>query len=158
MKDIDVVNPYALPVKYSYNIIQPDLAMGGALLDSSAAFEEFDILVLCAGEWQPHVVLPDEDKTKRVVRVPYDDSDTALIPSVLKLLQKTAKELAEEHKNGKRILVTCMMGRNRSGLLTALVLMTRFGMPAAEAIALIKECRGDFALTNETFTSYLLSL
>ncbi len=149
---------FALPVKYSYNIIQPNLAMGGALLDSSAAFEEFDILVLCAGEWQPHVTLPDEDRSKRVIRIPYDDSNTALIPSVVRALHAAADELTAEHKAGKRILVTCMAGRNRSGLLTALILMKRFGLPAAEAIQLIKERRGDFALTNNTFTSYLLSL
>jgi protein-tyrosine phosphatase len=148
----------ALPVKYSYSIIQPDLAMGGAITDSSAAFEEFDILVLCAGEWQPHVSLPEEDREKRVIRVPYDDSHSALIPSVLKSLHKAAEELTEEHKRGKRILITCMAGRNRSGLLTALVLMKRFGFPAHDAIQTIKERRGDFALTNTTFTSYLLSL
>jgi len=149
---------YALPFEHSYNIIQPDLAMGGAIIDSSAAFEEFDILVLCAGEWQPHVNLPEEDKSKRVVRMPYDDSKVALTKTVLQQLHKTAKELAEEHERGRRIVITCMAGRNRSGLLTALVLMERFKLPADEAIALIKEKRGPFALTNRTFTSYLLSL
>jgi len=149
---------YALPFEHSYNIIQPDLAMGGAIIDSSAAFEEFDILVLCAGEWQPHVNLPEEDKSKRVVRMPYDDSKVALTKTVLQQLHKTAKELSDEHERGRRIVITCMAGRNRSGLLMALVLMERFKLPAKEAISLIKEKRGPFALTNRTFTSYLLSL
>ena len=128
------------------------------MVDSSAAFEEFDILVLCAGEWQPHVNLPEEDKTKRVVRVPYDDSYTALTQSVLKQLHKAADELSDEHQRGTRIIITCMAGRNRSGLLMALVLMKRFRLSPDEAIALIKKERGPFALTNRTFTSYLLSL
>lgn len=153
-----MIHRLALPAKHSYNIIQPNLAMGGAMQDSSEAFEEFDILVFCAGEWQPHVVLPEDDKAKRVIRLRYDDSPTALIASVRKELHKAADELVKEHRQGKKILITCLAGRNRSGLLTALVLMQRFGMSASEAILLIKERRGDFALTNRTFTSYLLSL
>lgn len=147
----------ALPAKYSYNVIQPGLGMGGAVLKPEEAFEEFDILVFCAGEYQPHVSLPD-DKDKRIVRVPYDDSSAALTSSVLRMLHKAADELTFEHKEGKQVLITCMAGRNRSGLLTALVLMKRFGFSGAQAIEMVKERRGDFALTNPAFNSYLLSL
>lgn len=147
----------ALPAKYSHNIIQPGLGMGGAILKPEEAFEEFDILVFCAGEYQPHVSLPD-DKAKRIVRVPYDDTLEALTPSVHRMLNKAADELCFEHKNGKKVLITCMAGRNRSGLLTALVLMKRFGFSGAQAIQMVKERRGDFALTNSAFNSYLLSL
>jgi hypothetical protein len=149
---------YALPFQHSYNLIEDGLAMGCAIRgDQEEVFVEFDILVMCAGEWQPHVTLP-EDKVKRVVRVPYDDSKYDLPQSVLALLHKRADELAQEHRGGRKILITCLAGRNRSGLLTALVLMKRFDLSPEKAIGLIKDRRGPFALTNKIFTSYLLSL
>jgi len=145
------------PVRQSYDFVQPNIAMGGAVLDSTALFEEFDIIVMCAGEWQPTLTLP-EDRTKRVIRLPFDDTYEALIPSVLRSLHLTANELVAQHKTGKRILITCMAGRNRSGILAGLVLMKRFGMSGDEAILVIRDARGPAALSNPSFSSYLQSL
>lgn len=146
----------SLPFALSYNEIVEGIAMGGAMKESSEAFSVFDVVVFCAGEWQPHVVFPEEERRfqPRILRVPYDD----LTASVRLQLDKSVRQLAEWHKEGQKILITCVAGRNRSGLLTALVLRERFGMTGAETIALIRDKRGGFALTNGIFTSYLLGL
>lgn len=60
-------------------------------------------------------------------------------------------------KRGKRVLVRCQAGLNRSGIVTALVLI-RDGLSAEEAIELVKQNRGSAALTNEHFNQWLLSI
>ena len=58
-------------------------------------------------------------------------------------------------KSGKRTLIRCQAGLNRSGLVMALVLI-REGYTAAEAIHLIRSQRGQAALCNSTFERWLL--
>jgi protein tyrosine phosphatase len=58
-------------------------------------------------------------------------------------------------KRGKRVLIRCQAGWNRSGLITALVLI-REGMGAREAIDLIRETRSESALCNKSFEKFLL--
>ncbi len=54
-----------------------------------------------------------------------------------------------------RVLVTCMQGRNRSGLVSALMLI-RLGATADAAIRSIRRARVN-ALTNEQFVLLLRS-
>ena len=63
-------------------------------------------------------------------------------------------EAHADWKAGKRVLVRCQAGLNRSGLITALVLI-RDGLAPADAIELIREKRGAAALFNNTFVSWL---
>jgi hypothetical protein len=57
--------------------------------------------------------------------------------------------------NGKRVLIRCQAGWNRSGILMALVLI-REGYTASEAIDLIREKRSRHALSNSHFVVWLL--
>jgi hypothetical protein len=59
-----------------------------------------------------------------------------------------------EWKAGKRVLIRCQAGWNRSGLVTALVLI-RAGYTAAKAIRLIRERRSPDALCNQAFVEFL---
>ena len=59
-------------------------------------------------------------------------------------------------KAGKKVLIRCQAGLNRSGLVMALVLM-REGHAPREAIDLIRARRGDIALCNKTFENWLLT-
>jgi protein-tyrosine phosphatase len=59
-------------------------------------------------------------------------------------------------KTGKRVLVRCQAGLNRSGLVMALILI-REGHTADEAIHLIRSQRGQAALCNRTFERWLRS-
>ena len=58
-------------------------------------------------------------------------------------------------KDGKKVLIRCQAGLNRSGLVTALVLM-REGYSAQRAIDLIREKRSGWALFNKNFVKWLL--
>jgi protein-tyrosine phosphatase len=58
-------------------------------------------------------------------------------------------------KAGDRVLVRCQAGLNRSGLVTALILI-KDGCSAEQAISLIRENRGEDALFNNNFYSWLL--
>jgi protein-tyrosine phosphatase len=58
-------------------------------------------------------------------------------------------------KRGKRVLIRCQAGWNRSGLITALVLI-REGMGAREAIDLIRKTRSEWALCNKSFEEFLI--
>lgn len=55
---------------------------------------------------------------------------------------------------GKRVLVRCQAGYNRSGLVVALALLA-LGHTADEAIALIREKRSEWALCNQHFCDYI---
>lgn len=67
------------------------------------------------------------------------------------------REAHADWKAGKRVLIRCQAGLNRSGLIMALVLI-RDGMEPADAIDLIREKRGAAALFNTTFVSWLTDL
>lgn len=64
------------------------------------------------------------------------------------------REAHADWKAGKRVLIRCQAGLNRSGLVMALVLI-RDGYTPAEAIDLIRAGRGDSAMCNPTFERWL---
>lgn len=59
-------------------------------------------------------------------------------------------------KGGKRVLVRCEGGWNRSGLFAALVLV-REGLEASDAIFELRRARSANVLNNQTFENWLLS-
>ena len=64
------------------------------------------------------------------------------------------REAHADWKAGKRVLIRCQAGLNRSGLVMALVLI-RDGMNPTDAIELIRQQRGEAALFNLTFERWL---
>lgn len=69
----------------------------------------------------------------------------------------TAKFAHEEWMSGKRVLIRCQAGLNRSGLVTALVLI-REGFTPEDAISLIRKKRHPQALFNKQFVEFLKNL
>jgi hypothetical protein len=69
----------------------------------------------------------------------------------------TARWAYNEWAEGKRVLIRCQAGWNRSGLITALVLMLD-GIPATEAIDIIRHQRSENALCNPAFVEFLENL
>ena len=57
-------------------------------------------------------------------------------------------------RTGRGVLIHCNGGRNRSSLVTAIVLMDLYKMSAKEAIAKMREIRPN-ALATKAFTDYL---
>jgi hypothetical protein len=71
-------------------------------------------------------------------------------PKEVRALVKIAKSAAAMFQRGNRVLVTCSMGWNRSGLVTGLILRA-LGFPGGKAVDLIKQRRGPGALSNWSF-------
>ncbi len=110
-----------------------------------------DVLVLCAMEHQPHSAqLPGV--RVMVVHAPLDDAKPTLEEIIT--ARQAAVHVARELRRGRRVLVTCAQGRNRSGLVTALALRY-LGVTADEAIRLIRRARGANALSNPHFVDVI---
>ena len=70
---------------------------------------------------------------------------------------REAVHFADHHlQKGDRVLIRCQAGLNRSGLVTALVLIKQ-GFSAQTAIDLIRKHRGEDALFNHNFVNWLLA-
>lgn len=80
--------------------------------------------------------------------------DADLNPLHHGVLDELADAVAEKVRDGKKVLVRCQAGLNRSALVAALA-MLKLGFYADEAIALIRERRSPYALCNESFVDYL---
>ena len=118
--------------------------------------DDFDTLVLCAAEYQPD---GDLFSIEEVVHAPMFDAFEPVSQRNAALIVKTARMVVDRLVEGKRVLVTCLAGRNRSGLVCALALC--FGPPkvsAVDAIRLVREARGSHALANPFFVKFLDSL
>lgn len=118
---------------------------------SKLAARGFHTLVLCAKEYQPPSVIYSGIK---VIHAPNDDNGKPITSSELQIAIKAASMVAKDVANGKNVLVTCMQGRNRSGLVTAISLVKLTGMSGKQAVRLVKNRRQN-ALTNPVFCQFL---
>jgi hypothetical protein len=82
--------------------------------------------------------------------------DGSQLPSPV-LTLGLARLVADLVRDGHRTLVHCTFGRNRSGLLTTLVVRDLLGLTGAEALAHVQAHRQD-AVNNEDFATWLRSL
>jgi protein-tyrosine phosphatase len=136
-----------------YDWIVPGLAQG-SLPDPEVIWDHFDVVVFMAEEAQPDVlVLP----SKKVLRAPIDDSGAPITTTEERRIQRVLPEVITAVQREKRVLVSCLAGRNRSGLVVALALVHLYPCWAADRI--IKRIRARRvadsgpALTNRQFVS-----
>jgi protein-tyrosine phosphatase len=109
--------------------------------------EEFDS-VYTAYAWANPV-----DWFVREIRFAFlDNDDTDFDLEELKFVVHNAHK---DWKNGKRVLIRCQAGMNRSSVITALVLI-REGYTPVEAVNLIRDNRSEIALFNRTFEQWIL--
>lgn len=113
------------------------------------------VLVLCAEELQPDAsAYPGVE----IVRVPLEDDYTNWPrQSTVQLVKDTVARLHRLWLDDARILVTCAQGRNRSGLVTGLLLNAR-GMSGKAAVQHIRRHRksGDGeVLGNPLFAAWV---
>jgi protein-tyrosine phosphatase len=110
----------------------------------------FDVLVLTAMEYQP----PSEAfPGVRVLHTPLDDAEPTAVERSMAFGASAA--VAEALKRGKRVLVTCQMGLNRSGWVVARALQLG-GVSRRESIAMVRRARGSMALCNDDFVADLM--
>lgn len=153
-------------VSLDHHMITDRIAQGGlghnprqvpALVE--LAFSKFDVVVLCAVELQPKVHVP---KGKRLMRFPIDDDDYRPLPPEVGLLaHQMGAQLARLARSGKRVLITCAQGVNRSGLITAMTLLYATNLPPKAIVDLIRKKRkaggGFFPLCNPMFEMFVLN-
>ncbi|MFD7872930.1 dual specificity protein phosphatase family protein [Streptomyces sp. NPDC059766] len=134
--------------------IVPGLWMGGhefrnrsGHLELAVVRDEFDLvqtLLRLPGHG------PDAGIEHHVWPIPDGPLDGTQLAGVIRLAQAASDALDE----GRRVLVRCYHGYNRSGLVVAHALVRR-GHSADEAIRLIRSRRSPWALHNELFVAYL---
>ena len=140
-----------------YSEILPNLWQGGTddddlvqkgsgRLPIHGDYKEFDVVVSLSAYSLPMGWMVKE------YRFGFTDGPTS--DEIYSELEKIADYAYLDWKAGKKCLVRCQAGMNRSGLVVALLLM-RDGMSADDAITLIRKKRSEWALSNEYFTRYL---
>lgn len=130
--------------------IASGLYQGGAPPFAEAVLDAgFHTLVLCAYEIQAHDAVTGQ---LEVLRCPLDDDPLQPLTDIdWTKAVNTAQRVGRRVRRGRRVLVTCAAGRNRSGLVSCIALHLLTGMRGAEAIAHVKRMRGDLACTNPQF-------
>ena len=141
-----------------YSEILPGLFMGGTAdsdvvdvakpLRNLNEVQEFDSVVTCYSWAQPMSWYVHENR--------YGFADGPIDDATLAKVKELATWLHKEWKSGKRCLSRCQAGANRSGLVMGEVLMIE-GYTANDAIDLIRNKRGPYALFNDHFVRYLKS-
>lgn len=135
--------------------ILPNLWMGGTDWNDRTEFGmneayitagEFDSVYTFYGNANPVDWLVEEYR--------YAFFDSEKHPLDVGKLRRAVHLAYEDWTNGKRVLIRCQAGLNRSGLVTALVLM-RAGYLAQEAIDRIRLLRDQQCLYNNHFVRFL---
>jgi protein-tyrosine phosphatase len=129
------------------NEIVPGLYVGSK--PPPGRYAGIDTIVLAAIEYQPPAVLFPETQ---VVHVPLNDDPTQpMREDEIALATKAAARVACLLRAGRRVLVTCAMGLNRSALIAALAMHEVHRMSADEIIGRLRRARGSWALSNPNF-------
>lgn len=137
--------------------IAPRLFMGGTAdedtvdksrdLNEGAATDEYDAVATLYAWARP------AGSGTQELRYGFMDGDLDL--ETVREVVNAAIWVHEHWTAGEKVLVRCQAGLNRSGLVVALVLMFD-GLPAEEAINLLRERRSRWALCNEAFVRWLI--
>lgn len=110
----------------------------------------FDLLVLAAEEYQPAMFFG-----VGVIRMSLQDANLTIGEWLDANL--VAADVAKAVRAGKKVLVTCYAGINRSGLVTALAVHALTGWSGDQIVKHIRQCR-DGALSNEAFVKAIRRL
>lgn len=113
---------------------------------SQLADEGFNVLVLCAIEYQPE---SEDFENVRIIRAPFNDCESLSLKDNF-IIANAVNEIAKLLLQGNKILVTCFAGLNRSGLITAMVMNKALNIPGKECIRTIQSKRY-LALSNKSF-------
>ena len=118
---------------------------------SSLKLAGFDALVLCAGEYQPRA---EAFPGLKVHHAPLDDHRYPLSEQEwLRIIEAAEFAMTSVHL-GRRVLVTCHMGWNRSGIVNGVAVMMLTGCKSHEAVRQIRRKRRK-GLSNSSFAEQL---
>lgn len=125
------------------------------MLSNDRYLRHFQVLVLCAKEIQPSVAYFPRHLT--IIRCPLKDDRDPIMPAERQLIRRTAQLVARQVARGRRCLVTCQAGLNRSGIVTATALHYLTGRSGKTCAATVARYR-EGALFNEVFVAELYRL
>ena len=141
-----------------YSMIAPNLFQGGT--------DDLDVIHLAQTNNRPRTDLPfDAIVTMYAWARPadwniqefrYGVPDASIKDIDLDRLRQAVEFGYDRWKSGDRVLVRCQAGLNRSGLVLALILI-KDGLTPQDAIARIRDNRGEDALFNRDFHNWLLT-
>ena len=106
---------------------------GGSVLDDG-----FTVIVLRAEEFQPEA--NEFPGVKEVIHAGFDDTNDPP-PGMFDIAEEAATLVAHYVRAGEKVLVTCMAGLNRSGLVTAWALHKLKGWPGGYCLHTVREKR-----------------
>lgn len=134
------------------NQIIPNLWQGAAPpVGGTVAAAGFTMLVLCAQEYQPAAVyFPGVE----VVHAANDDNFEGVTRDQAATALAAARRVEAALKQGRKVLVTCRMGLNRSGLVTGIALHLFTGLPGVVCVQKIRQARRG-ALGNPIFRAMI---
>jgi len=128
--------------KMNADEVSKNLWVGGLPTDPEAVDKNFDVLVLAAKSHQDIFPVHKYPKTK-VIHVPLDDEPFSPNPPPKEDVAKALKaglEVHEANSKGKKVLVTCQAGVNRSALVAGLAMVVG-GLNADHVINRIRKRR-----------------
>ena len=141
-----------------YSMVAPNLFQGGT--------DDLDVIHLAQTNNRPRTDLPfDAIVTMYAWAQPadwniqefrYGVPDASIAQIDLARLKQAVEFGYNRWLSGDRVLVRCQAGLNRSGLVTALILMST-GLDAETAIAEIRKKRAEVALFNNEYVTWLIN-
>ena len=138
------------------------LCMGDAT-DAVAALSgsRFHLVVFCAKEFgpPPQVFKDPRERRAKVYYCPLDDA--VITKDEAFLASRAADVVLQALRSSQEVLVTCMQGRNRSGLVIALALHMLSGSGGEAAAQFVRQRRlrvAAPALTNPSFVALLKNI
>jgi hypothetical protein len=135
---------------------------------SDVAAAGFSAIVFAADDLQPSddelAMLQQRYPRLEILRTPMVDTERYPLASTsISLAVQMAQKVTDLIRGCRPVLVTCVAGRNRSGLISGLVLREISGMTGREASKHIRYARaqhlppGEEALSNDAFRDFLES-
>jgi protein-tyrosine phosphatase len=146
--------PYA---RARWNEIIPGLWQGGHDFEPTGNRSAWPKEVVVDREFDLVVsvyLLPDSGPAHDVEHVVFILPDGPLEDYELRAVRRLADRVAAAVADGRKVLVRCEMGYNRSGLVVGFALLRR-GHTAEQAVRLIRQGRGAYALSNPRFLEYI---
>jgi hypothetical protein len=131
---------------FTYDEVAPGLYQGD-FPDGDVDWDRFDDVISMTATAVPQVQLRADGLWLQLPIL--DDEMTDPVG-----VRNAALTAAERVGAGRRVLVHCWAGLNRSGVVTARALMA-MGATATEAITAVREARGPYALSNPAFVEWL---
>jgi len=133
--------------------VATNLWMGAKPPPDRRVNRNFEVLVLLAGK-DEYAYEPSPAVFPGIRLIWREFDDGALPPAQASIAVQIGEFVAKAMVAGKRCLVTCNMGLNRSGLICGIALIAR-GMSADQAIERIRRRRNPNALYNSYFVKFL---